>query len=262
MTRSTGAVRPLRVATYNVHAWRGRDGRRQPERIVEVLESIDADVVALQECELDAAALEALSALSRLDLVAAPTFERGGHPYGNALLSSIPVGPIRRRDLAVTGREPRMAIDCTVGRGCGRLRVVATHLGLRRFERRIQGGLLAAFLGDGAHEPLPTVLLGDLNEWRPLGRSLLGFLPAGFGPSRSPATFPSQRPILALDRIVARPAAALADLARVEHALARVASDHLPLVATVAAPASQPRVDSTNAVPGDRGDPMRRRLRC
>jgi len=39
----------LRIATYNIHRCRGLDGRTRPARIIAVLSSIDADVVALQE---------------------------------------------------------------------------------------------------------------------------------------------------------------------------------------------------------------------
>ena len=39
----------LRIATYNVHRCRGIDGRRRPDRIVDVLREVEADIVALQE---------------------------------------------------------------------------------------------------------------------------------------------------------------------------------------------------------------------
>ena len=46
---SLTSVRTLRIATYNVHRCRGLDGRTRPERIADVLRSVEADVVALQE---------------------------------------------------------------------------------------------------------------------------------------------------------------------------------------------------------------------
>ena len=43
-------VRPrLRVATYNVHACVGTDGRHDPDRVASVITELDADIVALQE---------------------------------------------------------------------------------------------------------------------------------------------------------------------------------------------------------------------
>jgi endonuclease/exonuclease/phosphatase family metal-dependent hydrolase len=43
----------MRIATYNVHRCVGRDGVQAPQRITEILRSIKADVVALQEVAFD-----------------------------------------------------------------------------------------------------------------------------------------------------------------------------------------------------------------
>ena len=39
----------LRVATYNIHRCRGLDGRTSAARIANVIRTVDADIVALQE---------------------------------------------------------------------------------------------------------------------------------------------------------------------------------------------------------------------
>jgi endonuclease/exonuclease/phosphatase family metal-dependent hydrolase len=46
--RTVDAV-ALKVATWNIHGAIGVDGRYAPQRIVDVLHEIDADIVALQE---------------------------------------------------------------------------------------------------------------------------------------------------------------------------------------------------------------------
>ena len=43
-------VLDLRVVTYNIHRSRGMDRRTRPQRIVDVLGPLEADVIALQEC--------------------------------------------------------------------------------------------------------------------------------------------------------------------------------------------------------------------
>jgi len=48
----------LRVASYNIHCGIGRDRRFDEERIFEVLQEIDADVVALQEVEARASGID------------------------------------------------------------------------------------------------------------------------------------------------------------------------------------------------------------
>ena len=46
---SESTAQDVRIATYNIHRCRGMDRRVVPQRIVDVLREIDADVIALQE---------------------------------------------------------------------------------------------------------------------------------------------------------------------------------------------------------------------
>jgi endonuclease/exonuclease/phosphatase family metal-dependent hydrolase len=80
---------------------------------------------------------------------------------------------------------------------------------------------------------MQTVLLGDLNEWRLRRRSALGILEPKFGAGPSVLSFPSRRPLLALDRIFGWPEGLISNVAVHDTPLARIASDHLPLTATV-----------------------------
>jgi endonuclease/exonuclease/phosphatase family metal-dependent hydrolase len=77
---------------------------------------------------------------------------------------------------------------------------------------------------------MPTILMGDFNEWR-RRRSSLGILEPTFGGGASPRSFPSRRPIFALDRILGWPEGLVSDLAVHTSPVARIASDHLPLTA-------------------------------
>jgi endonuclease/exonuclease/phosphatase family metal-dependent hydrolase len=110
------------------------------------------------------------------------------------------------------------------------LRVLVTHFGLTAAERRVQVMLVLGEL-HLEHERL-TILLGDFNEWLPGGRPLRA-LRTRFGRDRTPRTFPSWRPLLALDRMWGQPRRALGPLRAHGTRLARLASDHLPIVATV-----------------------------
>jgi endonuclease/exonuclease/phosphatase family metal-dependent hydrolase len=80
--------------------------------------------------------------------------------------------------------------------------------------------------------PMPTILLGDFNEWRRRRRSSLRALEPTFGAAPSILSFPARRPIFALDRILGWPGSLIGDLAVHDTPLARQASDHLPLAAT------------------------------
>lgn len=223
----------VRIATYNIHECVGRDRRVDPHRTAAVLLELDADVIALQELRSPFGALRTLDFLAdRTGMFAleGPTMVKLGASYGNALLSRTKPLEVRGIDLSVPGREPRGALEARLLVAGHRLRVVATHLGLRPAERRFQVRRLLDHLVPDPGEVM--VLTGDLNEWFLWGRPLR-WLHAVFRDTPSPATFPSGRPVFALDRLWVRPRAMLSALAVHRSATARIASDHLPLVATL-----------------------------
>ena len=223
----------LRLATWNIHGAIGRDGRHDVERILAVLHEVAADVIALQEVAplgLEQGLLQAVRSDLGMQVVTGRTLTRRNADYGNALLSRHPVARSESIDLTVGRQEPRNAIDARIAWHDRELRVVATHLGLRPSERRLQvKRLLNALECDATLGP--CIVMGDLNEWYLWGRPLR-WLHAKFAAIRTPATFPARRPMLKLDRIWAHPTSALQSLRAHGTALARMASDHLPLVAT------------------------------
>ncbi|MBI1891931.1 MAG: endonuclease/exonuclease/phosphatase family protein [Burkholderiales bacterium] len=224
---------PLTIVTYNIHGAVGCDGRFAPHRIVEVLDEIDADIVALQEVPLGGLnfpdVLTMLRDATGFYGAEAATFDIAYRRYGNAVLSRYPIVSTRAINLSFGNREPRGALDADIDCHGHPLRVVATHLGLRPAERRDQTRrLLQAFDTD----QMPVVLLGDVNEWFVWGRPLR-WLISHFESVPAPNTFPSRMPIFALDRIWIRPRHRLVHVRRHASRLARVASDHLPLVARI-----------------------------
>jgi endonuclease/exonuclease/phosphatase family metal-dependent hydrolase len=237
-------VTRLVVGTWNIHRCVGRDGREDPDRVACVIGQLDTCAIALQEVDGGAQGggdqLPMLAEATGLEPIEGPTLRNDRGAYGNALLTSLPIRDVRRLDLSVAGYEPRGALDVTLEACSGRLRVVATHLGLARSERRIQvTRLLTALEG---HDGSPLLLLGDLNEWAPR-TGTLRLLRTRFERLPARATFPSRRPVLALDRIGASPATLLQAIEVHRSAEARVASDHLPLRGFL-----NPNVDTDGAV--------------
>jgi len=234
----------MRIATYNIHRAVGADGRQDAARVARVLREIDADLVALQEVayrtDQYGDLLEYLAESANAYIIEGATMnDERGH-YGNAVLTRWPVTTVDRLDISVPRREPRGAIEMTFQVSGVDVQVIATHLGLRPRERRHQiKTLLPRFERANADV---RVLLGDLNEWFLWGRPLR-WLHRVFGYAPAPATFPARRPWFALDRVWVDPLVVATEIRVHSSAVARAASDHLPLIGELnltAAPGSRP----------------------
>lgn len=222
----------MRIATYNIHDCIGRDRRYDPDRIARVILELNTDLIALQEVTLDHAGelarrFECLSGMKAID---GTLFERGVGRYGNLLLTTHHILDSKQHDLSFHRCEPRGAIDVTLEINAAPIQICVTHLGLRIHERQRQILHLSALLSE---QPPPTILLGDFNVWRHT-RAFASLTAAGF--SHIPVqTFPTwPLPVLSLDRIFAQAPLRVARCWRHDSPLARIASDHFPLVAEIA----------------------------
>ncbi|RLT94997.1 MAG: endonuclease [Ketobacter sp.] len=229
----------LRLVTYNIHRCVGRDGQFSPKRISDILQSLDADIIALQELETHAdMGLDILQHFARctgLHPVSGPTlFNERGH-YGNALLLPSQKVTNLKLDVSFPHREPRGLI-CSEFHHKGQwFRVIATHFGLRRQERMLQCQRVLELLKDlkqTSSKPFCNVVMGDLNEWWPWSGTLRR-LACDFAGARLIRTFPSSYPLFALDRILCEPGWGEIEYRAWDNPQTRIASDHLPLVADI-----------------------------
>jgi endonuclease/exonuclease/phosphatase family metal-dependent hydrolase len=215
------------VASYNIHKAEGLDGRVDIDRISEVLREIGADLIGIQEIFRPQA--ERLAELLRMNMGMGVTRLRDGMPYGNAILTRFGIHGSHVFDLTRPPREPRGGIRLDSIVGDGLLHLFNVHFGLKIRERAEQ---VRALVSEHVlHRELsgPRVVIGDLNEWFPgaVGRTLRSEL---HGP-RIRRTHPAPLPLFPLDRIY-WDRGLHADGFRVHRSrLARVASDHLPVVA-------------------------------
>jgi len=227
----------ITVASYNIHRGVGIDRRPDLERIAEVIRELDADVIGLQEIDVQyfrkskVDQVDYLSKATGFNVLLGPTRKREDGHYGNAVLTNHRIIQKRQINFSVPGREPRGAIDVDLEIKEKRVRLIVAHLGLGIFERRFQvKRLRESFSSQCGHF---EIMVGDINEWFPKG-SPLRQLHDYFGRSPGRRTFPSCFPVLALDRIWVRPADALVEMDVHVSPLSRFASDHLPLKATIA----------------------------
>ena len=220
----------LRVASYNIRKCMGLDRRRDPDRVLSVIAALGAEAVVLQEADrrmgdrpatLERDRIAAVTGLAAVDL-SVNDISLGWH--GNAVLlhPDMRVDAVRRLELP--GLEPRGAVLVTARRGGQALRLVAVHLGLTRAYRRRQLNVIVkAVMG----EDLPTVILGDMNEWRN-DRGLEPLAP-GFTVHAPGLSFHAARPVAALDRIAVNARVKVDRTGVHRDDQARIASDHLPV---------------------------------
>ncbi len=224
-------------ASYNIHRCFGRDGKHDQERIRRVIRELNADIIALQEVDLlyDAPnLLDYLCDKSEWKAIAGVTLMSDTGYYGNAMLTKFPIISTDRIDLSISKHEPRGAIHTTLECYGNKIQFTATHLGLWPNERRIQVlRLLDLLQSEVEKNPPPvSILIGDINEWFLWGRPLR-WLHNHFKQSPRVATFPSCWPILSLDRIWVEPRQKLVSVKSWKSKLSHIASDHLPLIASI-----------------------------
>lgn len=228
----------LTAVSYNIHQCVGIDGKRDPQRIAAVIQETRADIIGLQEVDFNPAGdkrshqLDYLAEATGMKAVAGPTIRRTDVEFGNALLTRSDIIRVRFHDLTVVRRQPRGVIDAEIMCEGKLVRVLVTHFGLALNERRRQAQSLLKILRQPKANYALTLVIGDINEWRPRGFALYS-LNSHLGKAPSRRTFPSFFPVFALDRIWVTPRAALLQIKIANNGLARTASDHLPVLATV-----------------------------
>lgn len=238
-SREHGPFRAVRfavvlIASYNIRKAIAADRRRRPERILEVLGEIGADIVVLQEADRRFGAREAAIPFHLLaehgDYHPVPLAHRHGSLgwHGNAILVRDRAVSVERcAPLVLPALEPRGAVLADLRIGSSRLRIVGMHLDLSGLWRRRQARAILHHLAQ-QQDALPTVLAGDLNEWRPAQGCLHDFAqhlaPVPLGPS-----FHARRPVGRLDRMFVSEGIRVEAAGVHASAAARNASDHLPV---------------------------------
>lgn len=230
----------LRIVTYNIHRGRGLDRRTRPERIAEVLQALNPDIIALQEVigpgRTTAGHAELIGAALGMGWIMGPIRELRNHQFGNMILSRFPMWNHAQYDLSWQTCEPRGTQRVAVDVGPGTLQVYNAHLGTALLERRYQAARLAAWVHD-RRTPGPKILLGDFNEW---SRTLAGDILAEklqsidiFQFLKRRRTYPGIFPLVHLDHIYYEGDITVRDVSLPKTRLALLASDHLPLVADI-----------------------------
>lgn len=240
----------IKLVTYNIHRAIGIDRRFRPERIIEILNDINADIVLLQEVDEGVPRSRELNLAKVLSGNCDYPYYALGHNvtlkkgnYGNATLSRFPITRERNIDLTIQKKKKRGCQHTTLTIENNlhniNLDVFNLHLGLSAKERQQQAGIL--FHSEEYRKIIdksPCVIAGDFNDWRSLLRALfvegMDFKCAtdksGFRGERALKTFPSFAPRGGLDRVYYKGEISLINVKRYRKKTAKIASDHLPVV--------------------------------
>ena len=231
----------MRLLSYNIHKGiGGRDRRYDILRIINVIEQENPDLICLQEVDH----LVRRSRYHDQPQLLARHFNAVGHlcqttvrlktgGYGNVLISRWPIHSCHQISLRFGGKKPRGAQLAVVETPEGSLQLVHWHLGLAEKERHWQVNHLLTHHLLRLAEDLPVVVAGDSNDWRnTLAKGPFAthnFLQATAPVSRF-RSFPAYFPMGSLDKAFVRGDVFVRHARVVRSALARRASDHLPLV--------------------------------
>lgn len=234
--------RMISIASYNIRKSVGTDWRRDPIRILDILGEVDADIVALQEVDRRfgrrATSLSPEMIAERTDYraISFGVREQSLGWHGNTILYRRGIEVLDTMTLTLPALEPRGAVLADFQIGNERLRVIGLHLGLVDLWRRRQAQSVLDQL-DVLDEALPTVIMGDLNQWTIEGGCLTHFAESHRVVAPGPS-FHSMRPVLNFDRIITTMDIEVSASGVHETDLSRMGSDHLPIWARV-------RIDAT-----------------
>jgi endonuclease/exonuclease/phosphatase family metal-dependent hydrolase len=231
----------MRLLSYNIHKGvGGRDRRYSLERVLQVIEEENPDLICLQEVQhslsrrrfgdqpkLAAAYFHACASLFQMNC---PN-RHGG--YGNLILSRWPFRAHHHISLRLGKRRPRGAQLAVIETPEGSLHLVHWHLGLAEKERRWQVRHLLGHALFRESAALPTLICGDFNDWRNKLASVV-FATHDFHQVTSPPShyrsFPAFLAVASLDKAFCRGDVTIRHARVVRSKLAKRASDHLPLV--------------------------------
>ncbi|MEO7601975.1 MAG: endonuclease/exonuclease/phosphatase family protein [Sphingomicrobium sp.] len=253
---------PITVASYNMRKAIGTDRRRNPLRVLEVLGEIDADIVALQEADKRVGTRGAavphqmiddhgfyrainfnVTHRKLLDHLPDGFIDRiPNHPlvaplkrldfrnlgwHGNTILVKPHVEVTDYEAIELPNIEPRGAVMAELSVRGVALRVIGMHLDLSGLRRRRQVLKILDHI-EQRHRVMPTIVMGDTNEWRLRGKSLAEF-DERFEIAKCGLSYHSRKPVAALDRIIVDRRFSILEAGVHSSEAALRASDHLPI---------------------------------
>jgi len=225
----------FRLLTYNVHSAIGSDRQRDYNRVINVIKEINPHIINLQEVDLKPEKSDGRKSFLFEKIkhslgyfgVKGVTMLKSESAFGNAVFVKNEPQQVHKYDISFGKREPRGVMDCLYKVNDTPLRILNTHLGLKRKERIYQFGHLKQILQK--NQQMPTLLSGDFNEWQFRSKQIQ-LLKEDMNMVNRLNTFPARYPVFSLDLIFYSKGMELVNYKVHQSSLSRQASDHLPFV--------------------------------
>ncbi len=241
--KSTSALaaarKTLRVMTYNIHVGVGMDQKMDLQRIAEVINHEQPDLVGLQEVDRGVRRTQGvdeiveLSKLTKMDYAFAHNLDYQGGEYGVAILSRFPIGKIEHRKFQnrrEAERRGMLRIEVDVAGHI--VNFLTTHLDYQYADGRLFESEQLLRVLDSTNGPI--VIVGDLND-EPSGdtyKLVTSKFQDAWITSKAKddgLSYPADKPAKRIDYIFYRTSDGVkAKKAWTVHTLA---SDHVPVVA-------------------------------
>lgn len=238
---SSAAKKTLRVMTYNIHVGVGMDKKLDLQRIADVINREQPDLVGLQEVDRGVKRTEGkdeiaeLATMTRMHFAFAPNLDYQGGKYGVAILSRLPLkGTVHTMFENKREAERRGMLKVEVDVDGKPLTFVTTHLDYQFEDGRLfETEQLLKVLQDVKG---PLIVVADLNDV-PEGSAykLMDTLfDDAWVASRAKGdgfSYPADKPVKRIDHIFYRPANRVR--AKKAWVVETLASDHVPVVAEI-----------------------------
>ncbi len=226
----------IRMASYNIKTSQGMDGKMDIFRTAQVLETMKADCISLQEVDNHRPRsffenqAGVIARILKMDYVFGAAINYKVGSFGNAILSKYPIIKSINHQLPASKPE-RSMLEVHLHINGQLLRVFNTHMELDRNLRleQIRDFIVPLVMSSNS----PAILSGDLNEGPDgLGITyLMNYFQDSFSVNSGTltATFTADQPRERMDYILLNQTCAAVDY----QIISSQASDHLPVMACI-----------------------------
>lgn len=242
--------------SYNVYGCVDTDRKVNIQKIIEIIQQIAPDIIALQEVDDETPSsanrnqARIIGDVLGLDHFYVPLEKEGRHAFGLAILSRFAIEQPEFTSLpnlhSSLHMRKRGALRALIKTPNGEVHAINTHLSIFKLERYLQLRAIIRWSGlSKDHSDKPLIFCGDLNAkpgslaYRKIASYLNDIQISSKCAAGPEPTFPSKVPSFRIDHIFVSHHWQIMQFKVAKNPLTVNASDHLPLIADLKLPYAQ-----------------------